>query len=153
MRIASRRLVGMGGILVALALAPEVRAQGPARPLSGPLAVYYYRQALAVPTYTNIGVQTSVAVPDGGTAALGGYGRVSEGRTDYGVPGLGGVPYLGRGFRNTGYDGGASERLGAHHRPVRGGISPDRRAQPLTEGRFPASERSQASGGLAGADL
>jgi Flp pilus assembly secretin CpaC len=104
MRIASRRAAWVAGIAVAAALAGEARAQGPGRrPLSGPLAVYYYRQALVAPTCTNIGVQTSVAVPDGGTAALGGYGRVAEGRTQYGVPGVGGVPYLGRGFRNVGY--------------------------------------------------
>ncbi len=103
MRIASQRAVWVIGVLVAAALAQEARAQGPARPLAGPLSVYYARQALVSPTFTTIGVQTSVAVPDGGTASLGGYGRLSEGRTEYGVPGLGGVPYLGRGFRNTGY--------------------------------------------------
>ncbi len=103
MRIAFRQLGWVGGLVLAAALAPEVRAQGPGRSLYNPAALYYLRQGIAVPTYSNVGVQTSVAVPDGGTASLGGYGRVSEGRTEYGVPGPGGVPYLGRGFRNVGY--------------------------------------------------
>jgi type II secretory pathway component GspD/PulD (secretin) len=44
-----------------------------------------------------------VAVPDGGTVTLGGYSQVSEGRSEFGVPGLSKVPYVGRGFRNVGY--------------------------------------------------
>lgn len=105
MRITSRGVVWMAGVLVALALAHEAHAQlpMPARPISGPLGPYYNPQALILPRPLTIGVQTSVLVPDRGTALLGSYGRVSEGRTEYGVPGLGKVPYLGRGFRNVGY--------------------------------------------------
>jgi general secretion pathway protein D len=50
-----------------------------------------------VPIVTFIRVQTTVTAPDGGTVSLGGYGRLSEGRTEFGAPGLG------RGFRNVGY--------------------------------------------------
>jgi hypothetical protein len=110
MRIASRGVVWVAGVLVALAVAQEARAQMPVRPVSGPLAVYYYRRALLAHRPMTIGIQTSVMVPDRGTALLGGYSRVSAGRTEYGVPGLGKVPYLGRGFRNVGY--GRSVRTG-----------------------------------------
>jgi type II secretory pathway component GspD/PulD (secretin) len=56
-----------------------------------------------VPTTTRIGIQTTVTVPDRGQVLLGGYSRVSEGRNEFGTPGLGKVPYLGRGFGNVGY--------------------------------------------------
>ena len=38
-----------------------------------------------------------------GQVLLGGYSRVSEGRNEFGTPGLGKVPYLGRGLGNVGY--------------------------------------------------
>ncbi len=84
MRVTLRRAAAVAGVLVAAALAPAARAQAPGR--QGP-----------VPTITFIRVQTTVTVPDGGTVTLGGYGRLSEGRTAYGAPGLG------RGSRNVGY--------------------------------------------------
>jgi Flp pilus assembly secretin CpaC len=55
-----------------------------------------------VPTFTTVRASTSVTVPDGGEALVAGYSRVSEGRNEFGVPGVGKVPYLDRGFRNVG---------------------------------------------------
>jgi general secretion pathway protein D len=55
------------------------------------------------PNPVNIRVQTAVAVPDGGSVTLGSYSQAAEGRTEAGVPALGRIPYLGRGFRNVGY--------------------------------------------------
>jgi general secretion pathway protein D len=52
---------------------------------------------------TAINVQTTVLVPDGGTVLLGGYSRLAEGRSEFGVPVLGRLPYVGPGFRNVGY--------------------------------------------------
>jgi general secretion pathway protein D len=81
MRVTLRQAVGVvAGLLVAAALAPAARAQGFA----------------PVPTLTAIRLQTTVTVPDGGTVTLGGYSRLSEGRTEFGLPG-------GRGLRNIGY--------------------------------------------------
>jgi len=48
-------------------------------------------------------VQTTVAVPDGGTVLMGGLKRLSEARNEYGPPILSKIPYLNRLFRNTGY--------------------------------------------------
>jgi general secretion pathway protein D len=80
MRVTLRQAVGVvAGLLVAAALAPAARAQGFA----------------PVPTLTAIRLQTTVTVPDGGTVTLGGYSRLSEGRTEFGMPG--------RPFRNVGY--------------------------------------------------
>ena len=80
MRVTLRRAAAVAGVLAAAAaLAPAARAQG-----FGP-----------VPTFTFIRVQTTVTVPDGGTVTLGGFSRLSEGRTAFGLPG--------RGFRNIGY--------------------------------------------------
>jgi hypothetical protein len=74
----------------------------------GPYSVYgpglTYRQAsyYAGPLATSVRVNTSVVVPDGGEALLGGYSSLSEGRNEFGVPVLGKTPYLNRGFDNVG---------------------------------------------------
>jgi hypothetical protein len=74
----------------------------------GPYSVYgpglTYRQASfsTRPTFTSVNVGTSVVVPDGGEALVAGYSTRSEGRNEYGVPGLGKVPYAGRAFNNVG---------------------------------------------------
>jgi hypothetical protein len=86
MQCTLRRVVWLAGILVAAGLTPAVRAQGFGQPGFTP-----------VPTVTNIRLQTTVTVPDGGTVTLGGYSGLSEGRNEFGAPGLG------RGFRNVGY--------------------------------------------------
>ena len=106
MQIMPCRAVWMVTVLAAVAMVPAARAQGPGRPPRGP--VYNAGRALrpafvVVPTFTTIRLQTSVTVPDGGSVTLGGYSQVSEGRTEFGAPVLGRVPYLGRGVRNVGY--------------------------------------------------
>lgn len=55
-----------------------------------------------LPTFQVISVSTTVSVPDGGTVLLGGIKRLSEGRTEFGVPLLSKVPYVDRLFRNVG---------------------------------------------------
>jgi type II secretory pathway component GspD/PulD (secretin) len=54
-------------------------------------------------TVTVNGVPMTVLVPDGGSATVASFSDAAEGRTEYGVPGLGKVPYFGRLFRNVGY--------------------------------------------------
>jgi general secretion pathway protein D len=54
-----------------------------------------------LPTYSQVTVSTTVSVPDGGTILLGGIKRLSEGRNEFGVPGLDKIPYLNRLFRNV----------------------------------------------------
>jgi type II secretory pathway component GspD/PulD (secretin) len=81
------------GLLLAAVLTPEAQAQVGGRyvRISGYYANRYIR------------VQTTATVPDGGTASLGSYSRYSESRKEYGVPVLGKIPSVGRGFRNVGY--------------------------------------------------
>jgi hypothetical protein len=55
-----------------------------------------------LPTFNMTTVQTTVSVPDGGTALLGGISRASEGSVTRGVPMLGKVPGAGRLFKNRG---------------------------------------------------
>jgi type II secretory pathway component GspD/PulD (secretin) len=62
-----------------------------------------FTQFLQQPVLTTIGVQTSVAVPDGGTVLLGGLKRLSEGRNEFGPPVLSKMPYINRLFKNVGY--------------------------------------------------
>jgi hypothetical protein len=55
-----------------------------------------------LPTFNATTVQTTVSVPDGGTALLGGISRASEGSVTRGVPVLGKVPGASRLFKNRG---------------------------------------------------
>ena len=55
-----------------------------------------------LPTFNFSTVNTTVSVPDGGTALLGGIMRAAEGSTSRGVPLLGNIPYLNRLFKNRG---------------------------------------------------
>jgi len=54
-----------------------------------------------LPTFSFFSVATTVSVPDRGSALLGGVNRASEGRSDFGVPCLSGLPFLGRGFHSA----------------------------------------------------
>ena len=55
-----------------------------------------------LPTLAFTSVTTTVSVPDGGTILLGGIKRLSEGRTERGVPMLSNLPYINRLFKNVG---------------------------------------------------
>ena len=55
-----------------------------------------------LPTFNVTTVQTTVSVPDGGTALLGGISRASEGSVTRGVPMLDKVPGVSRLFKNRG---------------------------------------------------
>jgi type II secretory pathway component GspD/PulD (secretin) len=55
------------------------------------------------PTVSNIILNTTVNVPDGGTVLLGGLKVMSEGRNEAGPPILSKIPYLDRLFRNVGW--------------------------------------------------
>jgi general secretion pathway protein D len=55
-----------------------------------------------LPSLATVSVTTTVSVPDGGTVLLGGIKRLSEGRSEYGVPILDKIPYLNRLFKNVG---------------------------------------------------
>jgi hypothetical protein len=58
--------------------------------------------SVQLPTFSFFSVATTVSVPDGGSTYMGGIGRSSEGRNEFGSPLLGKLPYLGRPFNNTG---------------------------------------------------
>jgi general secretion pathway protein D len=53
-----------------------------------------------LPSFAFTTVSTTVSVPDGGTILLGGIKRLSEGRSEAGVPILSKIPYISRLFRN-----------------------------------------------------
>jgi general secretion pathway protein D len=54
-----------------------------------------------LPTFSYVSVTTTVSVPDGGTVLLGGIKRLSEGRSEFGVPMLADLPYINRLFKNV----------------------------------------------------
>ncbi len=70
-----------------------------------------FTQFVQQPRLTRVSVQTTVAVPDGGTVLMGGLKRLSEGRNEFGPPILSKIPYLNRLFRNTGYGRSAESLL------------------------------------------
>jgi Flp pilus assembly secretin CpaC len=94
-------------MLVLLPATVQAQTAG-GRPYLGPYSVYNQNLTglrpayVYVPTTTQFGIQTTVTVPDRGQVLVGGYSRVSESRNEFGVPGLGKVPYVGRGFNNVG---------------------------------------------------
>jgi general secretion pathway protein D len=55
-----------------------------------------------LPSFSFVSVTTTVSVPDGGTVLLGGIKRLSENRSEFGVPILNKIPYLNRLFKNVG---------------------------------------------------
>ena len=57
-------------------------------------------QVVQLPTFNITGAGSTVVVPDGGSAFLGGISRSSFGTTSRGVPILSGVPGVNRLFRN-----------------------------------------------------
>ncbi|MGI9515639.1 MAG: hypothetical protein ACR2NP_01220 [Pirellulaceae bacterium] len=59
-------------------------------------------QTVLLPSFSNFTYRGAVSVPDGGTMSLGGIKRSSESSVSRGVPGLSGIPGLGRGFGNRG---------------------------------------------------
>ena len=69
------------GFLIAAATAPAAQAQAP----------------------SIIRVQTTVALPSGGSVIIGSYATVSESRSEYGAPILRSVPYVNRPLANVGY--------------------------------------------------
>ena len=52
-----------------------------------------FTQFIQQPVITSVGVQTTVAVPDGGTVLMGGLKRLSEGRNEFGPPVLSKITY------------------------------------------------------------
>ncbi|MDO4576384.1 MAG: hypothetical protein Q4D98_14345 [Planctomycetia bacterium] len=55
-------------------------------------------QSVQLPTFQNFGTQTTVTVPDGGRAVMGGVTRANEGGTSSGVPVL---PFRNRSYGNS----------------------------------------------------
>jgi type II secretory pathway component GspD/PulD (secretin) len=70
-----------------------------------------FTQFVQQPHLTRVTINTTVAVPDGGTVLMGGLKRLSEGRNEYGPPVLSKIPYLSRLFRNIGYGRSAESLL------------------------------------------
>jgi len=60
------------------------------------------RTITPLPTATVIRLQSNVLVPDAGTVLVGGYSWLAVGRTEYGAPLIGKLPYVNRGFGNVG---------------------------------------------------
>ncbi len=62
-----------------------------------------FTQYIQQPSISTLFVQTTVAVPDGGTVLLGGLKTLAENRNEFGPPVLSKIPYLNRLFKNVGY--------------------------------------------------
>ena len=71
--------------------------------------------AVQLPTIESFGFDSTVLVPDGGSMFLGGVSRAAAGRTSRSVPFLGGIPGVGRAFRNQGIGRDLSSSTGRVH--------------------------------------
>ncbi|MEM7311605.1 MAG: hypothetical protein AAF497_00500, partial [Planctomycetota bacterium] len=60
-------------------------------------------QTVQLPTFRNFSVNTTVSVPDRGSASLGGVRRSSSGSTRRGVPGISRFPMAGAPFRSRAF--------------------------------------------------
>lgn len=100
MRSTLHRTAALAGLLLLAIFPPRAQAQVLIRPADGSprLRVVY----VPVPGFSSIVIRTTVAVPDGGSVNLGGASSLSGGRNEFGTPGLGRLPFAGRGFRNVG---------------------------------------------------
>jgi hypothetical protein len=108
MRIRRNWMAAVLGTVIGAVLVPSAQAQGVSPAYPGPYSLTYARRSVAPgfvpgPFVINLAVNTSVAVPDGGTALVGGYSTASAGSREFGPPGLGKVPYASRPFRNSAY--------------------------------------------------
>ncbi len=56
---------------------------------------------IQLPVLSFTTINTVVSVPDGGTVLMGGIKRMSEGRSEFGIPFLSSIPYVNRLFKNT----------------------------------------------------
>ena len=88
--------VNLFPVVVPIFPQPGFNQPNPADPIT-------FTQLIQQPVIQSVTVQTTVAVPDGGTVLMGGLKRLSEARNEYGPPILSKIPYLNRLFRNTGY--------------------------------------------------
>jgi type II secretory pathway component GspD/PulD (secretin) len=70
-----------------------------------------FTQFLQQPRITTVSVNTTVAVPDGGTVLMGGLKRLAENRNEYGPPVLSKIPWVNRLFKNVGYGRSAESLL------------------------------------------
>src|SRR5206468_3958834 len=61
-----------------------------------------FTQFIQQPSVSIVEVNTTVAVPDGGTVLLGGLKLLNEGRNEFGPPILSKIPYINRLFKNVG---------------------------------------------------
>jgi type II secretory pathway component GspD/PulD (secretin) len=60
-------------------------------------------QYLQQPKFNKLAIKTTVAIPDGGTALIGGMKKLVETRNEFGPPVLSKVPYVNRLFKNVAY--------------------------------------------------
>jgi Bacterial type II and III secretion system protein len=111
-------VVGGGGTSVRLGISGtfSIPTMGPLVPIQIPVpSVFYgpgkkftrgqpesiYTIFLPFRNVESTSVNTTVTVPDGGTAVIGGSQSSSEGRNEFGPPGLSKVPYVNRLFKNV----------------------------------------------------
>ena len=92
-------ITGISGAAVPL-IPFQTVVQTPTIPGAEPVFLQMFFQQ---PQFSVIQLNTTVNVPDGGTVILGGLKVVAEGRSEFGAPLLGKIPYIDRLFRNVGY--------------------------------------------------
>jgi hypothetical protein len=77
------------------------RLYGPGRSITVGPPGNIFQVAVPFRSFTSLALNTTVTVPAGGTAVVGGFGFSASSRNEFGAPVLGRLPYAGRAFRNV----------------------------------------------------
>lgn len=98
------------GLIIGIGLTGAGRLAAQAMPFRGPIGA----TSVQLPTFNFFTVSTSVEVPDGGEAFLGGTSSSATGSSQRGIPGLGSRPFTNSASGSTGHGGGMSVRATIH---------------------------------------
>jgi hypothetical protein len=103
-RVAGRFTVpNFNTLLVPIQIPVPTLLYGPGGSVIAGQRVNIFQTFVQRPSLTTININTTVSVPAGGSAVVGGFSSFAEGRNEFGPPVLSGVPAFGRLVRNTAY--------------------------------------------------
>jgi len=102
------------GLMVGIALTTAGRLAAQAVPFRGAVGAPIGATSVQLPTFNFFAISTSVEVPDGGEAFLGGNSSSSTGSSQRGIPGLGFRPFTNSAGASAGHGGSMSVKVTIH---------------------------------------
>src|SRR5262249_53660169 len=96
-------LASQASVASPVAVYPVVTSVTPVQADGGKGEAVPFTQFIQQPKVTHQDIHTTLAIPDGGTAVLGGWKTQREVASEFGPPVLSNIPYVNRPFKNVGY--------------------------------------------------